>query len=148
MLAIKWGLVTVLSFVFFFIGGVIIELVFVGLVKVAELAGSPSDGPPSYLMIVVKRVFGFLFGSSLAVYTVIRLVRDLNQSLYLKFFGVVIITFQASIVLYSIVMIGFSGALILVIIPIFECLGALAGASYGFALALTKEKGPEVSSDL
>jgi hypothetical protein len=61
---------------------------------------------------------------------------------------VVIITVQASIVLYSIVMIGFSGALILVIIPIFECLGSMIGASYGFELALTKEKSPEISSDL
>jgi hypothetical protein len=148
MLAIKWGLVAILSSVFFFIGGVIIELVIVGLVKVAEFAGSHLDGPPSYFIIVVKRVFGFLFGSALAVYVVVRLVKDLNQSLYLKVFGMVIITVQASIVLYSIVMIGFSGALILVIIPIFECLGSMIGASYGFGLALTKEKSPEISSDL
>ena len=148
MIAIKWGLAAVLTAIFFLFGGAIIELIFIGIGKVAELSGSASDEPPSYLITVVRRVVGFFFGSTLAVYAVLSLVRDLNAFLYLKIFKRLIIAIQALVVIFSIVMFGFNGALILVIVPVFECLGALVGASYGFSLAVTKEKCSEVSSNL
>lgn len=146
MVFIRWALAALLTVVFFLIGGFIIETVFLGLIKVTEIAGGSSEGSPSYLVITVKRVFGFLFGSALAVYAVLRLVKELNPSLYLKVFMWAVISVQTLTVLFFIVQIGFSAALIWLIVPIFECFGALLGASYGFSLALIKEKDPEISN--
>lgn len=147
MTAIKWCLAAILTAIFFVIGGAIIELVFIGIGKLAQLSGSASDKPPSYLITLLRRASGFFFGSTLAVYAVVRLVRDLNTFLYLKIFSRLIIAVQALVVVFSIVMIGFNTALVLIIAPVFECLGALFGASYGFSLALTKEKNSKTSSD-
>ena len=144
MIAIKWSLAAVLTVTFFLFGGVIIEFIFIGVGKVAELSGSPSDQSPSYFMTVVRRVFEFFFGSTLAVYTVIRLVKDLNAFLYLKIFNRLIIAVQVIVVLFYVAFIGFNSVLILVFVPILECIGALIGASYGFNLALHKEECSEI----
>jgi hypothetical protein len=140
MLVVRWGLALALSAIFFLIGGAIIEFLFLGVGKVALLSGASSDEPPSYFITVVRRATGFLFGSALAVYAVIRLVKDLNKDLYRNVFIWLIFSIQAIIIILSIAAIGFNVALILVIVPILECFFAFVGANVGFFMALAKEE--------
>lgn len=147
MVALRWALAAALTAIFFLFGGVIIECIFFGIGKVAELSGAPTNEPPSYFITVIRRVSGLFFGSALAVYVVINLVKDLNAFLYLKIFNIFIITIQAVVVCSAIIPWS-NVALILVFLSVLECLSALVGAACGFNLTPLKKTGREVSSDL